>query len=89
MDIEFDPTKAAANRKKHGVSFQEAATVLDDPMAVVSEDSSHPEHRFQAIGASATGGILAVVFTYRGQRCRIISARQAERWERRLYEERP
>ncbi|MBF0139507.1 MAG: BrnT family toxin [Magnetococcales bacterium] len=86
MDVEFDPAKAEMNQKKHGVSFMEAATVMDDPMALVSEDASHDEQRFQMIGADAFGRVLTVIFTYRDNIHRIISARKSENWERKLYE---
>ncbi|MEO5332050.1 MAG: BrnT family toxin [Magnetococcus sp. YQC-5] len=86
MKIEFDPAKAISNQKKHGVSFLDASTVLDDPMALMSEDDSQGEQRFQAIGADAVGRILTVIFTYRDDCHRIISARKAEKWERKLYE---
>ncbi|MEO5368544.1 MAG: BrnT family toxin [Magnetococcus sp. DMHC-1] len=89
MKIEFDSTKAITNEKKHGVSFLDAVTVLDDPMAIMSEDDSHAERRFQAIGKDTNGRLLAVIFTYRRNRCRIISARKAEKWERKLYEVQP
>ncbi|HAT49357.1 MAG: BrnT family toxin [Nitrospirae bacterium] len=81
-----DPVKARSNQKKHGVSFLDAATVLDDPMALVSEDDRADEQRFQTIGADAMGRILTVIFTCRDQCYRIISARRSERWERQLYE---
>lgn len=86
MDIEFDPAKAEVNQEKRGVSFLDATTVLDDPMALVSEDDRHDEQRFQIIGADAFGRILTVIFTYRDDIHRIISARKSENWERKLYE---
>lgn len=86
MDIEWDPVKAGLNEQKHGVSFSEAAAVLDDPMALVAEDDRHMEQRFQTIGADAMGRVLTVIFVYRGDRLRIVSARRSERWERQLYE---
>lgn len=86
MSVEFDPAKADSNQKKHGVLFTDASVVLDDPMALVSKDDGHDEWRFQAIGADAIGRILTVIFTYRGDSHRIISARKATKWERKLYE---
>ncbi|MBF0179891.1 MAG: BrnT family toxin [Magnetococcales bacterium] len=86
MDIEWDKAKAISNERKHGVSFADAATVLNDPLSWIAEDESHSEQRFQVIGVDARGRILAVVFTYRGENQRIISARKAEKSERRLYE---
>ncbi|MBF0178373.1 MAG: BrnT family toxin [Magnetococcales bacterium] len=87
MDIGWDKAKARANELKHGVSFADASDVLNDPMSIVLEDNSHREQRFQAIGGDGGGRVLAVIFTYRGDRYRIISARKAVKWERQLYEE--
>ncbi|MBF0311161.1 MAG: BrnT family toxin [Magnetococcales bacterium] len=89
MKIVWDIAKAKTNEEKHGVSFADASIVLDDPMALVSEGDSQGEQRFQAIGADARGRVLAVIFTYRGDCLRLISARKAERWERQLYEDEP
>ncbi|MBF0137761.1 MAG: BrnT family toxin [Magnetococcales bacterium] len=86
MDIEWDKVKASANKLKHGVSFADAVIALKDPMSMVSEDDSHEEQRFQSIGMDGKGRILIVVFTYRGNRHRLISARKAVKWERKLYE---
>ncbi|MBF0184343.1 MAG: BrnT family toxin [Magnetococcales bacterium] len=85
MKIEWDKIKAKTNERKHGVSFVDAATVLNDPESLISEDDSHDEQRFQAIGMDGTGRILAVIFTYREEFTRIISARKADGWERKLY----
>lgn len=87
MDVEFDPTKAAANLKKHGVSFAEAESVLYDPMALTVEDgNAEGEARFVSVGMGALGRVLTVVWTMRGEFARLISAREATTKERRAYE---
>jgi uncharacterized DUF497 family protein len=86
--FEWDDAKAAANLRKHGVSFDEAADVFADPSLVENEDASHSygEARFAVIGYSASR-LLLVVFTERnGDALRIISARLPTPSERRLYE---
>jgi uncharacterized DUF497 family protein len=87
--VEWDNRKAAANLRKHGVSFDEAATVLEDPLAVTYGDPDHSEEesRFLTFGQSSTGRILVVAHTEREEAIRLISARQATRTERRAYEE--
>ena len=75
------------NFRKHGIHFADAATVLDDPLALTIEDERHREQRFITIGMDNEGRILVVVFTYLNEAdIRIISARQAETRERRQYE---
>jgi uncharacterized DUF497 family protein len=85
-DFEWDRTKAAANYKKHGVRFEHAVLAFEDPFAVVELDESeeYGEDRFLLTGRIA-GGIVVVVYTERGQRVRIISAREATEYERRTY----
>ena len=83
---EWDPHKAEANYRKHGIRFSEAATVLFDELAVTVEDTGNGEQRFVTIGESAEGRLLVVVYTWRGERVRLISAREATRKERRSYE---
>lgn len=89
MEIEFDPAKAAANLKKHKVSFEEAASVFGDPMAYTFADPDHSlgEERWLMFGASRMSRVLAVIFTHRRAKYRIISARLATRQERKIYEE--
>ena len=78
MDIIWDPIKAGINFKKHGVSFEEAVTVIQSAMTVTIEDSSTDEQRFATIGVSVKLRILMVVHTYRDDsEIRIISARKA------------
>ncbi len=87
MNYEWDPAKAQTNRRKHGVSFADAATVFADDWALLIEDDSPRESRFVTIGRDAQDHILVVVHTYRGDTIRIISARRATRHERWQYEE--
>ena len=87
MTIAFDPNIAAANFQKHGVRFSDAEFVLFDPMALTREDNdAEGEERFISIGADATGRLLVVVYTYRGDDVRLISARLATTKERDAYE---
>jgi uncharacterized protein len=87
MDIEWDPGKAADNLKKHGVSFDEAAACLLDPLALAQEDSaSEGESRWVLVGMSANLRLLTVVYTLRREgRVRLISARKATRKEAKFY----
>jgi len=85
----WDETKAAANQKKHDVSFEEAQTVFDNPLAVIFDDEVHSdvEPREIIIGYSAQERLLLMCFTERADGVRIISARRATPKERRDYEE--
>lgn len=87
--FEWDPDKAAKNLKKHQVAFDEAATVFDNPLALIFHDVDHSveEDRELMIGAAVSGRVLIVSFTERSEVIRIISARVATRKERRDYEE--
>jgi len=87
--IEWDPRKAAANIRKHGVSFNEAGSVLADPLSTTFPDPDHSvdEPRHLTIGTSVNGRILVVAHTDRGNAVRLISARRATSRERRFYEE--
>jgi len=89
MQVEWDQAKAAANRLKHRVSFEEAASVFMDPQAVLYDDPDHSldEERFLIVGYSTQERVLVVTHTYRGERIRIISARTATPRERRSHEE--
>jgi hypothetical protein len=89
MEFEWNPDKAKLNLEKHGVSFQEAATVFNDPLSVTFPDPDHSigENRYVIIGISQFGQLLVVAHTDRGEKVRIISARKATRQERRFYEE--
>ena len=86
MHFQTDPLKAAANLKKHGVSFEEAATVLLDPLARVREDpDALDEQRLVALGTSNRGRVLVVVYTLRNEIPRLISARKATKREESQY----
>ena len=86
MEFEFDPTKAQANIRKHGVSFSHAEQALRDPMAVTIEDpDAIGEQRFVSVGMDALGRVLVVVHTQREERTRVISARKASRGESEQY----
>jgi hypothetical protein len=89
MGFEWDPRKAEANWKKHGVRFAEAEPVFedDDAITVTDEDSDPHEVRFVTIGAGSKGRALVVAYCYRRKSIRIISARVATPHERRQYEE--
>lgn len=85
---EWDARKAAVNLLKHGVSFEEAVTALDDPLALtyIDRDHSLTEARNISLGTSARGRMLMIGHTERGDAIRIISARLASKAERRRYE---
>ena len=87
--FEWDPGKAAANERKHGVTFDEASTVFGDPFARTRPDPLHSldEERWVTLGQSDHGRLLVVVYTDRGEVIRIISARPAPGRERRSYAE--
>ena len=88
MGFEWDPDKANANVRTHGVRFEEATSVFDDPYAItIADDESDPmEERFVSTGFGAVGRVLIVVYTYRDENIRIISARLALARERAVYE---
>ena len=89
MIVEWDDEKALANERIHGVSFDEAVSVLEDPLSITYRDPDHSldESRFLTFGHGASGRILVVAHTDRGDAVRLISARRATRAERRFYEE--
>jgi hypothetical protein len=84
--VEWDREKAEANLAKHGVDFADAATVLSDDLALTRRDDHAGEERFVTLGVDALGRVLVVVFTWRGETVRLISARRANASERRQYE---
>ena len=88
MEFEWHSIKAAANLRKHGVSFEEAASAFNDPLATVYGDPDHSvnEGRYLMIGTSAQGRLLHIAFADRGARTRIINARKVTKRERELYE---
>ena len=87
MEIEYDPEKAKTNLSKHGISFDEAATALYDPLALVQEDTdSVNEGRWILVGLSSQANLLTVVYTLRNEEViRLISARKATRREAKYY----
>jgi uncharacterized DUF497 family protein len=89
VDHEWDQEKATSNLEKHGVSFEEAATVFDDPLYIDFYDPDHSidEHRYLIIGQSTAGRLLIVSYTERDEVVRLISAREVTSSERRAYEE--
>ena len=89
MKFEWDKSKAAANVKKHGVSFEEAMTVFDNSLAVIFSDEAHSTGEFREIiiGHSRRDRLLLIAFTERQDSVRIISARPATRQEREDYEQ--
>ncbi len=88
-EFEWDPRKALNNMDKHGVSFEEAATVFQDPefITVIDEEHSTDEERFITLGLSSQGRLLMLAHTDRGGRIRIISVRKATRKEAQFYAE--
>jgi hypothetical protein len=88
MEIVWDRAKARQNFAKHGVRFADAVLVLDDPYAITVADteSAPTEARWVTLGADAQGQVLVVVYTYRGEDIRFISARPAEPRELKEYE---
>lgn len=88
-EVEWDPNKDRANQARHAVSFDEAATVFNDPLEITVPDPTHSinENRFYSIGRSESGKLLVVVYTDRSGKIRIISARRPTRTERRIYED--
>ena len=85
MDFEWNRDKAASNLKKHRIDFADAATVFDDLNAITIENPGHDEFRFITIGMDAYGRLVVVVYTWRGEKIRIISARKATKQEQKYY----
>jgi hypothetical protein len=90
MDFEYDVEKSRINQNKHGVSFDEAQTVFEDPWVMTILDPLHSieEYRFVNLGYSNKGRLLIVIFTDRYDKIRIISSRKANKDERKQYERR-
>jgi hypothetical protein len=86
MAYQWDKKKAQVNRRKHGVSFADAVAVFEDDWAITIPDDYPDEERFATIGRDMLGRILIVVYTWRGDDIRIISARKATRREKEQYE---
>jgi len=88
MEFEWDRQKDIVNRRRHGVSFSEAATVFGDPLSTTAPDPDHSsaEERYIIVGVSDRGRLLMVAHAERGARLRIISARELTSTERAQYE---
>jgi uncharacterized DUF497 family protein len=86
-EFEWDDAKAEANLRKHKISFRAASRVFDDPLVLIEQDlaEDYGEDRFVAVGR-VEGLLITVVFTERGERVRIVSARKANNDERRAYD---
>ena len=87
MGYEWDPKKAVGNLDKHGIDFADAVAVLEDELALTLDDDYPHEKRYATIGADAPGRLLVVIYTFRGENIRLISAREATPRERRQYME--
>jgi hypothetical protein len=89
VGFQWNARKAAGNLRKHGVSFDEAASVFFDPLSATGDDPDHSaeEKRFVTFGVSSSGRLLVVAHEDRDDVTRIITAREATRAERKLYEE--
>lgn len=89
MDFEWDPEKALANEEKHGVSFFEGCEVFDDELSSSVRDPDHSgdEDRFLIFGMSKNRKYLVVSYAERGDRIRLISAREMTRQEQKAYEQ--
>lgn len=85
----WDPAKASSNFHKHGVAFEMASTAFDDPLSLTVADPKHSvgEERSVLVGVTLDGKLVVVVHVDNGDTVRIISARLATRWERKVYEE--
>jgi hypothetical protein len=87
MTFEWDPGKADANRRKHGVDFADAVGVFEDPYALSRPDPFPAEERVATLGRDLLDRLIVVVWTWRGEAIRLISARRATPRERRRYAE--
>ncbi len=88
LTFEWDENKSKRNLKNHGVDFDEAKTIFNDPFAITIDDTDHSvaEERYLDIGISSTGRMLVVWYTERNENIRIIGCRRATRYERKIYE---
>ena len=87
MAYQWDNNKAASNLNKHGIDFADAVSVFSDDFSTTVNDDRFEEERFITIGIDAFGRVLVVVYTYRGETIRVISARRASPGEVKSYEE--
>lgn len=87
MSYEWNPQKNVSNYHKHGIDFADAVAVLEDEYALWQEDDGeYNETRFAAVGMDHLAQIVTVIFTFRGEHIRLISARYATNYEREIYE---
>ncbi len=88
ITFEWDENKLNRNLKKHGVDFEEAKTIFNDPLGITISDPVHSieEDRYLDVGLSSKGRILVVWYTERNDNIRIIGCRKAIRSERKIYE---
>ena len=88
MGYQWDPNKAAINLRSHEVDFADAVGVFEDEWALtIDEQEGGGEQRFVSLGMDFLGRVLIVVYTYRGDDIRLISARPATKKERKIYEQ--
>ena len=87
LKYQWDKNKAEKNHEKHGILFSDAVSIFQDDLASTIEDDCQDEQRFVTLGMDALGRLLVVVYTWRGNDIRIISARKATPRERKQYEE--
>ncbi len=89
MEFAWDPKKAASNLRKHGVSFNEAASVFGDVLSIAVPDPDHSleDERFILVGLSQFGRLLIIAYSDQSKRVRLISARELTSHERKAYEE--
>ena len=85
MGYEWDPKKAKQNLRKHGIAFSDAVSVFFDDVAITIEDINPEEERFATLGMDALGRVLVLVYTWREDNIRMISARKATEKERKQY----
>lgn len=85
MAYQWDTDKAATNLSKHGINFADAVSVFADDLAVTISEERFDEERFITIGIDGLGRVLVVVYTWRGNEIRLISARKATQAERKQY----
>jgi len=88
MNYQWDPKKATSNLRKHGIEFADAVGIFEDDWALtIKEQDVEGEQRFVSIGLDFLGRLIVVVYTYRNDDIRIISARRATKRERKSYEQ--
>ncbi len=87
ITFEWDQNKAEANEEKHGITFEEAKTVFNDPFAITIDDPDHSdnEYRYIDIGISSKSSVLVLWYTERNENIRIIGCRKATKFERKTY----